>query len=123
MLTVPRMGIFNLCPFKKINIYIYFMTLSSYSRKVSYHQIEINNTNEDGVDTLFDKLQYEIVSSMTKRTELNIPIKEIAKKTKIPVKFIKWIEKLDFKHLPPMPMRKAFILQYCQAIHEFNFDI
>tara|TARA_X000000950_G_scaffold276555_1_gene364654 strand:- start:261 stop:608 length:348 start_codon:yes stop_codon:yes gene_type:complete len=115
------MGIFNLCPFKKMNIY--FMTLSSYSRKVSYHQIEINNTDEDGLDTLFDKLQYEIVSSMTKRTELNIPIKEIAEKTKIPVKFIKWIEKLDFKHLPPMPMRKAFILQYCQAIHEFNFDI
>ena len=98
------------------------MTLSSYSRNVSYHQIEINNTDEDGVDTLFDKLQYKIVSSMTKRTELNIPIKEIAKKTKIPVKFIKWIEKLDFKHLPPMPMRKAFILQYCQAIHEFNVD-
>ena len=120
MLTVPRMGIFNLCPFKKTNIY--FMTLSSYSRNVSYHQIEINNTDEDGLDTLFDKLQYKIVSSMTKRTELNIPIKEIAKKTKIPVKFIKWIEKLDFKHLPPMPMRKAFILQYCQAIHEFNVD-
>jgi hypothetical protein len=114
------MGIFNLCPFKKINIY--FMTLSSYSRNVSYHQIEINNTDEDGVDTLFDKLQYKIVSSMTKRNELNIPIKEIAKQTKIPVKFIKWIEKLDFKHLPPMPMRKAFILQYCQAIREFNVD-
>ena len=32
------------------------------------------------------------------------------------------IEKLDFKHLPPMPMKKAFILQYCQAIHKFNFD-
>ena len=85
--------------------------------------IEINDTDEDGLDTLFDKLQHRIVSSMTKRTELDIPIKEIAKKTKIPVKFIKWIEKLDFKHLPPMPIRKAFILQYCQAIHEFNFDI
>ena len=117
---MPRMGIVKLCPFKKINIY--FMTLSSYSRNVSYHQIEINNTDEDGVDTLFDKLQYKIVSSMTKRNELNIPIKEIAKQTKIPVKFIKWIEKLDFKHLPPMPMRKAFILQYCQAINEFNVD-
>ena len=98
------------------------MTLSSYSRNLSYHQTEINNTDEDGVDTLFDKLQYKIVSSMTKRNELNIPIKEIAKQTKIPVKFIKWIEKLDFKHLPPMPMRKAFILQYCQAINEFNVD-
>ena len=98
------------------------MTLSSYSRNVSYHQIEINSTDEDGLDTLLESLQYKIVSSMTKRNELNIPIKEIAKQTKIPVKFIKWIEKLDFKHLPPMPMRKAFILQYCQAINEFNVD-
>ena len=98
------------------------MTLSSYSENVSYHQIEINSNDEYEVNTLFDKLQYKIVSSMTKRTELNIPIKEIAKKTKIPIKFIKWIEKLDFKHLPPMPMKKAFILQYCHAIHEFNFD-
>jgi|TARA_B100001175_G_C19385644_1_gene578797 hypothetical protein len=101
---------------------IYFMSLTSYSKNVSFHQIEINDTDEDGLDTLFDKLQHRIVSSMTKRTELDIPIKEIAKKTKIPVKFIKWIEKLDLKHLPPMPMRKAFILQYCQAIHEFNVD-
>ena len=98
------------------------MTLSSYSENVSYHQIEINSNDNNKVDTLVDELQYKIVSSMAKRTELNIPIKEIAKKTKIPVKFIKWIEKLDFKHLPPMPMRKAFILQYCQAIHEFNVD-
>ena len=98
------------------------MTLSSYSEKVSYHLIEINSNHNNEINTLVDKLQYKIVSSMTKRTELNIPIKEIAKKTKIPVKFIKWIEKLDFKHLPPMPMRKAFILQYCQAIHEFNVD-
>ena len=98
------------------------MTLSSYSNKVSYHQIEINNTDEDGLDTQLESLQYKIVSAMTKRSEHNIPLKEIAKKTKIPVKFIKWIEKLDFKHLPPMPMRKAFILQYCQAIHEFNAD-
>ena len=98
------------------------MTLSSYSENVSYHQVKINSIDKYEVDTLFDKLQYKIVSSMAKRTELNIPIKEIAKKTKIPVKFIKWIEKLDFKHLPPMPMRKAFILQYCQAIHEFNVD-
>ena len=98
------------------------MTLSSYSENVSYHQVKINSIDKYEVDTLFDKLQYKIVSSMAKRTELNIPIKEIAKKTKIPIKFIKWIEKLDFKHLPPMPMRKAFILQYCQAIHEFNAD-
>ena len=98
------------------------MTLSSYSENVSYHQVKINSIDKYEVDTLFDKLQYKIVSSMAKRTELNIPIKEIAKKTKIPIKFIKWIEKLDFKHLPPMPMRKAFILQYCQAIHEFNID-
>ena len=98
------------------------MTLSSYSENVSYHQVKINSIDKYEVDTLFDKLQYKIVSSMAKRTELNIPIKEIAKQTKIPVKFIKWIEKLDFKHLPPMPMRKAFILQYCQAIHEFNID-
>ena len=98
------------------------MTLSSYSENVSYHQVQINSIDKYEVDTLFDKLQYKIVSSMAKRTELNIPIKEIAKQTKIPVKFIKWIEKLDFKHLPPMPMRKAFILQYCQAIHEFNID-
>ena len=81
------------------------MTLSSYSENVSYHQIEINSNDNNEINTLVDKLQYKIVSSMTKRTELNIPIKEIAKKTKIPVKFIKWIEKLDFKHLPPMPMR------------------
>ena len=98
------------------------MTLSSYSENVSYHQVQINSIDKYEVDTLFDKLQYKIVSSMTKRTELNIPIKEIAKQTKIPIKFIKWIEKLDFKHLPPMPMKKAFILQYCQAIHKFNFD-
>ena len=98
------------------------MTLSSYSENVSYHQIEINSNDNNKVDTLVDELQYKIVSSMTKRTELNIPIKEIAKKTKIPVKFIKWIEKLDLKRLPPMPMRKAFILQYCQAIREFNVD-
>ncbi len=98
------------------------MTLSSYSENVSYHQIEINSNDEYEVNTLFDKLQYKIVSSMTKRAELNIPIKEVAKKTKIPVKFIKWIEKLDFKHLPPMPMRKGFILQYCKAIHEFTID-
>lgn len=98
------------------------MTLRSYSRNMSYHQIAINSTDENAVDTLFDKLKYKIVSSMTKRTEFNIPIKEISQQTKIPVKFIKLIEKLDFKHLPPMPMRKAFILQYCQAIHEFNVD-
>ena len=98
------------------------MTLSSYSGNVSYHQIEINNTDEDGLDTQLESLQYKIVSAMTKRSEHNIPLKEIAKKTKIPVKSIKWIEKLDFKYLPPMPMRKAFILQYCQAIHEFNAD-
>ena len=98
------------------------MTLSSYSENVSYHQIEINSNDNNKVDTLVDELQYKIVSSMTKRTELNIPIKEIAKKTKIPVKFIKWIEKLDFKHLPPMPMTKAFIIQYCQTIHELSFD-
>ena len=98
------------------------MTLSSYSENVSYHQIEINSNHDNEINTLVDKLQYKIVSSMTKRTELNIPIKEIANKTKIPVKFIKWIEKLDFKHLPPMPMRKAFILQYCQTIHELSFD-
>ena len=96
------------------------MTLSSYSRNISYHQIEINNADE--VNTVADELQNKVLSSITKRTELNIPIKEIAKQTKIPIKFIKWIEKLDFKHLPPMPMKKAFILQYCQAIHKFNFD-
>ena len=71
------------------------MTLSSYSENVSYHQVEINSNDEYEVNTLFDKLEYKIVSSMTKRAELNIPIKEIAKKTKIPVKFIKWIEKLS----------------------------
>ena len=98
------------------------MTLSSYSENVSYHQIEININDYNEINTLVDKLQYKIVSSMTKRTEHNIPIKEISQQTKIPVKFIKLIEKLDFKHLPPMPMRKAFILQYCQAIHEFNVD-
>ena len=96
------------------------MTLSSYSRNISYHQIEINNADE--VNTVADELQNKVLSSIAKRTELNIPIKEIAKQTKIPIKFIKWIEKLDFKHLPPMPMKKAFILQYCQAIHKFNFD-
>ena len=96
------------------------MTLSSYSRNISYHQIEINNADE--VNIVVDELQNKVLSSITKRTELNIPIKEIAKQTKIPIKFIKWIEKLDFKHLPPMPMKKAFILQYCQAIHKFNFD-
>tara|TARA_B110000444_G_scaffold212266_1_gene208504 strand:- start:97 stop:390 length:294 start_codon:yes stop_codon:yes gene_type:complete len=96
------------------------MTLSSYSRNISYHQIEINNADE--VNIVVDELQNKVLSSIAKRTELNIPIKEIAKQTKIPIKFIKWIEKLDFKHLPPMPMKKAFILQYCQAIHKFNFD-
>ena len=96
------------------------MTLSSYSRIISYHQIEINNADE--VNIVVDELQNKVLSSIAKRTELNIPIKEIAKQTKIPIKFIKWIEKLDFKHLPPMPMKKAFILQYCQAIHKFNFD-
>ena len=96
------------------------MTLSSFSRNISYHQIEINNADE--VNTVADELQNKVLSSIAKRTELNIPIKEIAKQTKIPIKFIKWIEKLDFKHLPPMPMKKAFILQYCQAIHKFNFD-
>ena len=114
------MGIINLCPFNKMGIY--FMSLTSYSKNVSFHQIEINDTDEDGLDTLFDKLQHRIVSSMTKRTEFNIPIKEISQQTKIPVKFIKLIEKLDFKHLPPMPMRKAFIIQYCQTIHELSFD-
>ena len=96
------------------------MTLSSFSRNISYHQIEINSTDE--LNTVVDELQNKVLSSIAKRTKLNIPIKEIAKQTKIPIKFIKWIEKLDFKHLPPMPMKKAFILQYCHAIHEFNFD-
>jgi len=96
------------------------MTLSSYSRNISYHQIEINNADE--VNTLADELQDKVASFIAKRIELNIPIKEIAKQTKIPIKFIKWIEKLDFKHLPPMPMKKAFILQYCHAINKFNFD-
>ena len=96
------------------------MTLSSYSRNISYHQIEINNADE--VNIVVDELQNKVLSSIAKRTELNIPIKEIAKQTKIPIKFIKWIEKLDFKHLPPMPMKKAFILQYCHAINKFNFD-
>ena len=96
------------------------MTLSSYSRNLSYHQIEINNADE--INTVADELQDKVTSFIAKRIELNIPIKEIAKQTKIPIKFIKWIEKLDFKHLPPMPMKKAFILQYCQAIHKFNFD-
>ena len=96
------------------------MTLSSFSRNISYHQIEINST--DDVNTLADELQDKVASFIAKRIELNIPIKEIAKQTKIPIKFIKWIEKLDFKHLPPMPMKKAFILQYCHAINKFNFD-
>ena len=96
------------------------MTLSSFSRNISYHQIEINST--DDVNTLADELQDKVTSFIAKRIELNIPIKEIAKQTKIPIKFIKWIEKLDFKHLPPMPMRKGFILQYCKAIHEFTID-
>jgi len=96
------------------------MTLSSYSRNISYHQIEINNADE--INTVADELQDKVTSFIAKRIELNIPIKEIAKQTKIPIKFIKGIEKLDFKHLPPMPMKKAFILQYCQAIHKFNFD-
>ena len=62
----------------------------------------------------------QVIQTKNKRAELNITKEEISNQTKIPAKYIKIIETLNFTLLPPMPMKKAFILQYCKAVKNIS---
>ena len=54
--------------------------------------------------------------SAKKRKRANIDIQQISRQTKISNKNLRLIEQLKFDALPPMPVKKAFILQYCKVV-------
>ena len=51
-----------------------------------------------------------------KRIEKNLSYDEVEKKTKIRTKYLKALEKNDFKKLPPAPFVKGFIKNYSQFL-------
>ena len=54
------------------------------------------------------------------RLSTDIELRAIADKTKISMKNLKTIERLELEKLPSEPWRKSFITQYCNFIEEFN---
>ena len=54
------------------------------------------------------------------RLSTDIELRAIADKTKISMKNLKTIERLELEKLPSEPWRNSFITQYCNFIEEFN---
>jgi hypothetical protein len=56
------------------------------------------------------------------RLSTDIELRAIADKTKISMKNLKSIERLELEKLPSEPWRNSFITQYCNFIEEFNSE-
>jgi len=63
------------------------------------------------------------IKSLTKiRLSTDIELRSIADKTKISMKNLKSIEKLELEKLPSEPWRNSFITQYCNFIENFKSE-
>lgn len=69
-----------------------------------------------------EKMDKDLVSKIEELTKIrksiSLDLKQIALKTKISTLQLKNIEGLKFEKLPPNPMRKSFIEQYCATINK-----
>ena len=63
------------------------------------------------------------IKSLTEiRLSTDIELRSIADKTKISMKNLKSIEKLELEKLPSEPWRNSFITQYCNFIENFKSE-
>ena len=94
------------------------LSLNHYNRSYFYPDDQTQENLSDITKLHFDENEFQsmITETLKKRKSANIDIQQISRQTKISNKNLRLIEQLKFDTLPPMPVKKAFILQYCKAV-------
>ena len=73
---------------------------------------------DTGVSKIDENLKSKIEELTKLRKSISLDLKSIALATKISTHQLKNIEGFKFDRLPPLPMRKSFIDQYCAVIQK-----
>ena len=94
------------------------VSLNHYNRSYFYPDDQTQENLSDIKRLHFDENEFQsmITETLKKRKSENIDIQQISRQTKISNKNLRLIEQLKFDALPPMPVKKAFILQYCKVV-------
>jgi len=94
------------------------VSLNHNSRSYFYLNNQTRKALSDEVKSHFDEGEFKshVSEILKKRHNSDIEIEHISKITKISNKNLRLIEQLSFDSLPPMPVKKAIILQYCRLV-------
>ena len=75
------------------------------------------------IESVNDTSLLRKIKSLTEiRLSTDIELRYIADKTRISIKNLKSIEKLELEKLPSEPWRNSFITQYCNFIENFKSE-
>tara|TARA_B100000941_G_scaffold112158_1_gene78745 strand:+ start:968 stop:1306 length:339 start_codon:yes stop_codon:yes gene_type:complete len=77
--------------------------------------LNVKNKSQERV-TIEEDIKQKIKELSKLRKSISLDLKKIADQTKISTNQLKNIEAFKFDKLPPNPMRKSFINQYCLEI-------
>ena len=94
------------------------VSLNHNSRSYFYLNNQTRVALSDEARSHFDEGEFKshVSEVLKKRRNSDVEIEHISKITKISNKNLRLIEQLRFDSLPPMPVKKAFILQYCRLV-------
>ena len=81
------------------------------------HMFILNAKNHSEEHATIEENMKDRIKELSElRKSISLDLKKIAEQTKISTNQLKNIEAFDFHKLPPNPMRRSFINQYCLEI-------
>ena len=98
------------------------ISLNHYNRSYFYLNNQAREALSAETRSHFDENEFksQVSETLKKRHSSDIEIEHISKLTKISNKNLRLIEQLKFDSLPPMPVKKAIILQYCRLVQSLT---